>query len=88
MSAKDDAVKTLSTILGGGHQAPAPAGLSTKTIGGVSVTVNAATAWNHSTTDQTDVPTIKTYLNALVEDYHKRGDVGRANALVRLGIQF
>lgn len=88
MAAKDDAVRTVSGLLYGGLGMPAPAGHTTKQINGKTQTVSAHEAWAHSSTDQTDVPTIKLFVNAIAEEMHKRGDPNRAAALLRQAAAF
>lgn len=88
MSAKSDAAALVTSIFATGIRMPAPTGQTTKTINGKSRVVSAHEAWEHSSTDQTDAPTIKTFLNAIAEEFHKRGDPGRAAACLKQAAQF
>lgn len=82
MSAQSDAQTLVSTHLRGGLVMKPPTGHTTKTVNGQPQVVSASEAWDHSSTNQSNVPTIKTFLNAIAVELQKRGDPGRAQAVL------
>ena len=80
MAAKETAAATVSQLLRAGLIMKPPTGHTTKTVNGVPQVVSAHEAWDHASTDQTDVATIKTFLNAVAVELYKRGDPDRARA--------
>lgn len=87
-----DAQNFLSAVLrrGSGPVASAvpPAGHMTKIVNGKAQTVTAAEAWEHPSTIQTDVPTLKAFLGAVSVEFQAKGDPDRAKAAVLLATQF